>query len=377
MSALRGAERDALHRFAAVHVRPTALARDEAAVFDRPLWQQLAATGIFRSALDSDLPAATRAFAGLAHGGLDVPLGLGAVAHWIGIHLIARFATAEQRAHLDPLLTGATIVAVCNAEPQAGTDLRGMRSRVDPDGAGGHLATIHKSSATNLGDADLALVSAWHHPADGAPPAITVLLLPTRTPQLVQTSHVDRLAGFRTGLTGALDGPAPLPLRLADARLGDDGPRVLRCCFDLERLLIGALLHGATDALLDLCSETVRAREQEDPQFTRHQYVQDKLTAICTHARRSEALVALALAAPDLDAASDILSILKMTAVDDSVQAAALAYELHGYPGYLRASFVQKLHRDLQAFKLLGGTRELMKIALFRSLRARWTDRHE
>ncbi|HEY8378162.1 MAG TPA: acyl-CoA dehydrogenase family protein [Nannocystis sp.] len=370
MLALRGAERDALYSFACAQIRPTTLARDEAAAFDRALWRRLADTGVFASALAGDHHAAARAFAGLAHGGLDLPLGLSAVAQWIGIHLLARFGSPAQRAqHLDPLVSGAGIVAVCNAETGAGTDLRRMRSRVEPDGAGGHRAIIHKSSASNLSDADLALVSAWHHRDDG-PPVLAVFVLPARAP-FVQTSHVEQLAGFRTGLTGALDAPDPLPIRLPDALLGDDGPRVLRSCFDLERLLIGALIHGSIDGLFDLADEHLHARARDDPAFCSHQYVQDKLATIYTLARRTEAMVALALATPELDGA--LLSAVKLGAVDDALLAVTTAQELFGYTGYLRATFVQKLLRDLLAFKMLGGTRELMKIALFRELKQRWT----
>lgn len=372
MSSLRGADRDALHRFARTHIRPTALARDEAARFDRTLWRRLADTGVFHSALTGDVAAAARAIAGLAHGGLDLPLGLSAVAQWIGVHLLATLGGAEQRELARALAQGSSIVAVCNAEPHAGTDLRGMRSRVDPDGSGGHVASVHKSSASNLSDADVALVSAWLHREVGEP-ALEVFVLPARAP-LVQTSHVELLAGFRTGLTGALDSPTPLPLSVSDTRLGPEGagPQVLRRCFHLERLLIGALLHGCIDGLLDECCEQLGARELEDPQFTRNQYVQDKITAIFILARRTEGLAALALAAPELETVSDLLSAVKQTAVEDSLLAASTAYELHGYAGYQRASFVQKIHRDLLAFKLLGGTRELMKITLFRELRARW-----
>ena len=59
---------------------------------------------------------------------------------------------------------------------------------------------------------------------------------------------------------------------------------------------------------------------------------------------------------------------LKLTAVEDGLTAATTAYELLGYAGYQRACFVQKAHRDLLAFKLLGGSRELMKISMFRDL---------
>lgn len=369
MSALRGAERDALYCFARTHVRPGALGRDEAARFDRALWVRLAETGVFRSAVAGDVAAAARRFAGLAHGGLDVPLGLSAVAQWIGVHLLARFGGGRRAEDLERLMDGCWIVAVCNAEPHAGTELRGLRSRVEPDGAGGHVATIHKSSASNLSDADLAIVSLWE-PRSEDEPVLSVIVVSARAP-LVQTSHVERLAGFRTGLTGALDSPTPLALRLDEVRLGDDGARVLRRCFDLERVLIGALLQGCIDGLLDECSEFLRTREAEDPQVVRHQYVQDKLATIFTLARRVEGIVGLA-AGSELEMSGDLLSAAKLTAVEDSLLAATTAYELLGYAGYLRASFVQKALRDLLAFKLLGGTRELMKITLFRELKARW-----
>lgn len=364
MSALRGAERDALYGFARTYVRPSALARDEAAAFDRGLWRRLADTGVFRSAVDGDVAGAARAFAGLAHGGLDAPLGLSAVAQWIGVHLLARYGDAGQRGrYLESLMDGTWIVAVCNAEPNTGTDLRRMRSRIEPDGAGGYTAEIHKSSASNLSDADVAIVSAWERRGSG--PRLAVIVVPARA-GLVQTALVERLAGFRTGLTGALDSPAPLAVKLDEVRLGADAGRVLRCCFDLERVLIGAMIGGCVDGLLELCCEHLRGREAEDPQVVRHQYVQDKVAAIYAAGRRIEGIVGLALAGPEM--AGELLSAIKLTAVEDGLQAATTAYELFGYAGYLRAGFVQKVQRDLQAFRMLGGTRELMKISLFREL---------
>jgi alkylation response protein AidB-like acyl-CoA dehydrogenase len=373
MTGLRGAERDELQAFARAEVRPTALARDEQARFDRGLWRRLAEAGVWRTAAAGEVAAAARAFAGLAHGGLDAPLGLSAVAQWIGAHLLASRGDARQRGRwLGPLLAGEAVVAVCNSEAQAGTQLRRMRSRVAPDGAGGHVAEVAKSAATNLSDADLALVSAWKHGA--GEPGLEVFLLDPRGEALVQRSHVERLAGFRTGLTGALTGAAPV--RVAEAQLGadGDGPRILRTCFHLERLLIGALVAGIVDALYDECAALLRARAEQDPPFLQHQYVQDKLGGVYAAGRRIEGLAALAVAdgAAGLEAASPLLSTLKLTAVDEGLRAAAAACELHGYDGYARDCLAQKAHRDLQAFTMLGGSRELLKISLFRDLRAGW-----
>jgi alkylation response protein AidB-like acyl-CoA dehydrogenase len=382
------AARDVFHSLGREHVRPSLLERDESARFDRELFLRLAGHGLFESALRGDIGEAARALAGLSHGGLDVPLGLSAAAHWIGVCLLHRFGSAEQRArYLERAVRGEWIIAVCNSEPEAGTRLRAMRSRVVPEPGGGHSLTLHKSGASNLGGAELALFSAWMHGA-GEEPELAVFVMPA-TPPLVQASHVTQLAGFRTGLTGALSSAGALGIELDLAQLGAErsGPRILRLCFHAERLLIGALLQGCIDGLFEHCGLHLHEREARDPQFVQNQYVQEKLTLLYALARRVEGLWRLVedrLPPADepsgpctrleegLEAASPQLGVLKLTAVDDALLAATTAYELLGYPGYQRASVVQKAHRDLLAFKMLGGSKELMKISLFRDLRASW-----
>lgn len=390
----RHLERAAFYAFGREHVRPSVLERDEAALFDRDLWRKLAERGVFRSVIDGDVGTAAQALAGFAHGSLDVAFGLTAAAQWIGARVLAEFGSAAQRSrYLERLLSGEWIVAVCNSEHQAGTQLKTMRSRVISDDSSdancGHLAELHKSSASNLSDADVALISAWKQGRESqCEPAIEVFVLEVKPP-LIQESHVRKLAGFRTGLTGALHLDEALPIRFEDAQVGADesGVRILRLCFHLERLLIGALLAGCLDGLLDECSESVREREKHNPQFSKNQYVQEKLTLLFSLARRTEGLLALITQELErgkkeslplsvvMEGISDLLGVLKLTAVEDSLSAAEIAYELQGYSGYQRQSFVQKVHRDLLAFKMLGGSKEQLKIALFRDLQERWIGR--
>ncbi|MFO0572583.1 MAG: acyl-CoA dehydrogenase family protein [Polyangia bacterium] len=412
MASLRSATREALYAFGHAHVRPSLLARDEEARFDRGLWLRLAGTGFFGLARDGapQVLEAAQALAGLGHGGLDAPLGLSAAAQWIGTCLLQTFGSPEQRIrYVEEATAGGSILAVCNSEPEAGTRLRGMRSSLVAAASGEQRLTLHKSGASNLSAADVAIVSAWKYaPGAASEPRLEVFVLPA-TPPLVQESHVTELAGFRTGLTGSLRTPdadgagTGLPVCSAEAQLGPDGsgPRILRLCFHLERLLIGALLLGLVDGLVDACAQHLGEREGRDSAFTQHQYVQEKLVLLYALARRIEGLWLLAeqsirqalatdqiaLSEADvrtpapaptpleaaLEAASPLLGVLKLTAVEDSLVAATTAYELLGYAGYQRASVAQKAHRDLLAFKMLGGTKELMKISVFRDLSARWS----
>ncbi len=134
-------------------------------------------------------------------------------------------------------------------------------------------------------------------------------------------------------------------------------------------------------------ADTLRQRDQHNPQFIKNQYVQEKLTLIYSLAQRNEGLLALIAQALEqgkkesqplaaaLEGVSELLGVLKLNAVEDSLLAAETAYELHGYSGYQRQSLVQKTHRDLLAFKMLGGSKEQLKLALFRDLQERFIGR--
>jgi|JI6StandDraft_1071083.scaffolds.fasta_scaffold36286_2 alkylation response protein AidB-like acyl-CoA dehydrogenase len=396
MSAVCTLDRAVLHAFGLQWVRPTLQQRDEAAVFEPALWLRLAATGLFASARRGSAVEAAQALAGLAEGGLDLPLALSAAAQWIGVFLLHAFGNTAQKArYLDAAISGECILAVCNSEQETGTKLRAMRSSVIPTSDGGHLLSLSKSAASNLPLATAALCSAWKYGDDSAATlertpndlpkmSLEVFLVPVLPPLQVD-SHVGQLAGFRTGLTGALSLPAAMPLMLEDSQLGPDhsGVRILRSCFHLERLLIGALISGGMDGIFHDCVQHLRQREAREPQFVQNQYVQEKLTLLYTLSQRVAGIWRLiedamlqgneaADPAAKLEHVSALLGVLKLTAVEDSLLAAETAYELHGYAGYHRASLSQKLHRDLLAFKMLGGSKELMKISLFRDLRASW-----
>ena len=111
-----------LQAFGLQWVRPTLQQRDEAAVFEPALWLRLAATGLFASARRGSAVEAAQALAGLAEGGLDLPLALSAAAQWIGVFLLHSFGNAAQKArYLDAAISGECILAVCNSEDALST----------------------------------------------------------------------------------------------------------------------------------------------------------------------------------------------------------------------------------------------------------------
>src|SRR5262249_44616188 len=115
----------------------------------------------------------------LATGSLDLGFAVSLCAHATAIEAIERFGTAAQHETLLPrLLDGSTLCAVANSEPQAGTDVMAIASRAVPQPGGGYALSALKRSITNIGAAELSLVSAR---VDGvaADKEINIFVVPT------------------------------------------------------------------------------------------------------------------------------------------------------------------------------------------------------
>jgi len=364
-------------QWAKKHARPTLLERDQECRFDRRLWESLGALGLFQP--DQDLRTQLECFIGLGAGSMDIPFALSAIAHGaVAVELLARFGSEAQRARFLPdMVAGTTIAAVCNAEASGGTDVKAIGSRLELSDDGRYRLHLNKRGATNLSFADVIFASAWRpaKPDEKKPdPSLEVVLVSAR--ELSQESHVAQLAGFRTGLTGSVRTMQPLSVRLSDVLLGGErvGFQVLKHCFNIERIFIPAILIGILDGMLAEATELITSRQSFGKPLTEYQYVQEKIITIYAARERTGALIdsilnsAEKMTKADLAEHGKLLSLLKMTAVEEAFAAATAFYELSGYVGYRLDHLAQKILRDLLGLKMLGGTKEQQKIILFQEL---------
>ncbi|MFY0564009.1 acyl-CoA dehydrogenase family protein [Archangium lansingense] len=263
---------------------------------DRAAFRLLGDAGLFRVALEpalggEGLPGAVHALAGFAAGSGDLGLATSLLAHLVCVRLLARAGTEAQRArHLPRLLSGEWIGAVANTEPRAGTDLLALRARVAPVQEGLRL-DARKCSITNVGSADLAIVSAR---LAGVPPAhaVNLFLVETAWPGMHQRPVTD-LTGLATSATGNLIARrVTLP---SDARLGEpgDGVRLFRATFTEERLLTGVLYLAAVRRCLDRGLAHAQSRRTFGEPLGRHQYIQERLVRMRVAEETLEALLEL------------------------------------------------------------------------------------
>ncbi len=374
------------YRFARQYVFPSLLERDREGRFDREIWKALGSLGLFNP--EMRLEDQIQAFIGLARGGLDIPLCLSAIAHGaVAVELLRKFGNEAQKARfLRDMVEGNTIAAVCNAEEKAGTDVKGIESKLvlDTEAPESEMyqLDLNKRGATNLSYADVVFASVWRK-RDLGEPSLEVVVLDGKT--LVQESHVDKLVGFKTGITGSARTAETIPIRKEDCQLGPDlnGYKVLKHCFNIERLFIPAILTGVLEGLLQQAVTFVEERKTFGKAISEYQYVQEKVIAIFAKKERMLALIQRIVGSRDglskseLAPHSKTLALLKMSAVEDSVAAATQFYELFGYQAYKLDHLAQKTIRDVLALKMLGGTKEQQKIILFQELMKEYGRRPE
>ncbi len=353
------------------HIRPSVIARDRAHSFDRALWNRLAETGFFRllapvarGGQGATLKEYVSAFSGLARGAGDIPFVLSAGVQNLALSVVLRFGSPEQQErHLEALLSGEKIAALCNSEADAGTDLKALRSSFKCGADGMGQLTLRKSAANNLSVAGLVLASAWRV-SEGSKPSLEMFLLEidstTRQPAL-------DCGGFWTGAAGSLE-IIDAPCSLRENRLACDGTGldVLKMCFGIERFLIPVLISATLEGVLEEALAVSQRRQSFGKPLASFQYVQEKIVKLYAVTQTVNALVASLLAKQDgYSEDNAALSLLKLVAVEDGFEAATQFYELCGTSGYLSSHPAQKLVRDLLALKTLGGTREQHKLTIF------------
>ncbi len=167
----------------------------------------------------------------------------------VGVVLAAPVIIEHGSEDLKRRLVRATVTAElmwCQlfSEPGAGSDLAGLSTRAEPDGAGGWLVTGQKVWSTGAATADLGLLLARTDPGVPKHEGITAFALPMRQPG-VQVRPLRQMNGHASFNEVFLDG-ARVPAGNVIGRPGS-GWRVARATLARERRLATSVVRPGVD----------------------------------------------------------------------------------------------------------------------------------
>ena len=340
---------------------------------DREFWTKAGALGL----LGASIPEAYGGAGGdIAHDcviylaeGHAGDFGFAFSVHNIAVHYILSYGTEEQkRRWLPRLATGELIGAIAMSEPGTGSDLQRVRTRADAHG-NDYRVNGSKTFISNGQIANFFLLVAKTDTTQGSK---GVSLFGTET---------DGLEGFRRGRNLdklGLKAQDTSELFFDDVRIcGDDllgiepgqGFYQLMRQLPWERLVIALQAVSTSRLALDLTLDYVKERKAFGQRVMDFQNTRFVLAELATKLRVTRAFVDECVVkhlAGELDAATASMAKWWSTQVQCDIVDECL--QLHGGYGYMMEFPIAKLYADSRAKKIYGGTNEIMKELIARTL---------
>jgi acyl-CoA dehydrogenase len=366
--------RDSIRRFVEAELRPHAREWEEERWFPNAVFARMAELGFLGLKYPEEYggqggdylhdAVLTEELARCGSGGLAAGIG----AH-VGIATppIWKFGTHAQKLRwLAPAIRGEKIGALGISEPDAGSDVAGIRTfarRVD----GGYVVNGAKTFITNGVRADF-VVTAVKTTEEGGHHGLSFLVIERGMEGLGVSRKLEKL-GWHASDTGELafdDVFVP-----AENLLGEEnkGFYLIMANFQWERLLMALGSVGAMQVILERTLQYARERHAFGRPIGRHQAIRHKLAEMAVKLETGRALTyhALRLFAAGQDALREV-TMAKLKTQRDAFDVADDALQVHGGAGYMREYDIERAARDARLGPIGGGTDEIMNEILGRQL---------
>ncbi|HEU4644596.1 MAG TPA: acyl-CoA dehydrogenase family protein [Burkholderiales bacterium] len=273
-------------------------------------------------------------------------------------HLVNAGSPAQVAKYLPAIIAGEKITAVAVTEPDAGSDVKSIRTSARREG-GEWVLKGTKMFITNGALADLYFVAAKTDPAAGSK-GLSMFIVEKGTQGFSVGRKLDKM-GWRASDTAELvfDG-CRVP---AENLLGEEhrGFYAIMKNFQNERMAIASMAMGEAAKALELTLEYVRTRKAFGAPLWDKQAIRQRLSML---AARVEAGRQLVRRCAELDAAgSDCVKEVSMAKAYCAELLNEVVYDclqFHGGFGYIRESAIERMYRDARVQTIGGGATEVM-----------------
>lgn len=291
--------------------------------------------------------------------------GSGGVSACLGAHkdlaclYVFNFGNDEQRTRwLPPALAGDTVGALAVTEPDAGSDVAGIKMTARRDGDE-WIINGSKIFITNGAWADVVVVAAKTDPAAGHR-GITLFVVQRGTPGFAAKKI--RMLGWRSGQTGELVFDE---VRVPDAnRLGAEGAGFVAIMqnFAWERLVMALGQVAGAQRTYDLAKNYALERSAFDRPIGKFQVWRHRFADMATRIEAGRAMTynALRLYVAGEDPIREV-AMAKLYTSEVAVHVADECVQIHGGYGYMTEFPAERALRDSRLGPIGGGTSEIMR----------------
>ena len=363
--------RDQVRRFLERELVPHLDRWEEEGIIDRGFWNKAGEAGLLCPTVPE------------AYGGPGLDFGFNAVideelayvGSTAGITLhsdivadyIVAYGSEEQKAQWLPrMVSGETATAIAMTEPGAGSDLQGIRTTARRDG-NHYVVSGSKTYITNGQHADLVIVVAKTDASLGAK-GVSLILVEADREGYARGRNLDKI-GFHSQDTSELffeDLRVPITNGLGQEGMGF---AYLMNQLPQERLSIACSAQAGAQRAFDEAVKFTKERKAFGKTVFEFQNTRFTLADLAAKLQVGWAHLDWAIARHvrgELSAAE--ASAAKLWHTELQWEACDASLQLHGGAGYMNEYLIARLWRDARVTRIFGGTNEIMKEVVSRSI---------
>jgi alkylation response protein AidB-like acyl-CoA dehydrogenase len=363
--------RDTVRRFLGETIAPNLDRHESEGIVERVAWQKAGEAGL----LCPQVPE--------AYGGLGLDFGFNAIVgeelSYLGsaagftlqsdivADYLVHYASEDQKLrHLPGMVDGTTISAIAMTEPNAGSDLQGLKTIARRDGNGWRLSGS-KTYITNGHSADLVIVAA-RTTEEGGARGLSLFLVEAGDDGFTRGRNLDKIGLHGNDTAELFFDDVHLPAdRLLGAENGGFG--MLMSQLPQERLSIAVQSQASAKRAFDEAVKFTTDRKAFGKRIVDFQNTRFALADLKTKLQVGWAHLDWAIARHIAGRLTPVeASAAKLWHSEMQWEACDIALQLHGGAGYMNEYPIARLWRDARVARIYGGTSEIMKELIGRSL---------
>lgn len=280
---------------------------------------------------------------------------------------ILHYGSEEQRHRWLPgMISGQVITAIAMTEPGTGSDLQGIRTTARRDGDD-YVINGQKTYITNGQNADLVIVVARTGSDTGAK-AISLILVEADREGFVKGRNLDKIGQHSADTSELFFQDVRVPLANCLGK-ENSGFAYLMEALPQERLSIAVTAQAAAQRAFDEAVAFTKDRKAFGKTIFDFQNTRFNLADLKTKLQVGWAHLDWCLnrhIAGKLDAAE--ASAAKLFHTELQWEVCDMALQLHGGAGYMNEYVIARMWRDARVTRIFGGTSEIMKEVIGRTI---------
>ena len=363
--------RETVRKVFAEHMEPYLDSHEEEGIVPREAWKALGEAGMLCPTVKEE------------NGGLGLDFGFNCVLaeelsymgssagftlqNDITVNYFERLGSPEQKAkYLPGMISGDIITAIAMTEPGAGSDLQGIRTTAVEDG--NHLVINgSKTYITNGQNADVVIVVAKTDPTAGAK-GTSLVLVDADTPGFARGRNLDKIGQHSADTSELFFQDVRVPITNC---LGEEGKGFIYLMSQLpqERLSIALAAQAGAQRAFDEAVKFTKDRQAFGKTVFEFQNTKFVLADLKAKLQVGWAHLDWAISRHLRgELTTDEASAAKLWHTDLQWEACDAALQLHGGAGYMNEYAIARLWRDARVTRIFGGTNEIMKEVISRSI---------